>query len=108
MITLAPVLCCSSAGRLFGLDIAKKFEPLLLAGIGSGMVLTNLPLAEPIKPAAAGQTGGLMWYFQRYLLATEIIPLLIFLGLGAPTDFEPMLSTRTPFYWGLLPSLAYS
>jgi len=77
---------------LLYLGIAKRFEPLLLIGIGTGVILANLPLGELIKPASEGQVGGLMYYFQKYLLETEIIPLLIFLGLGALTDFEPMLS----------------
>ncbi|MFQ5924729.1 MAG: sodium ion-translocating decarboxylase subunit beta, partial [Dehalococcoidia bacterium] len=79
-------------GVLIYLGIARKFEPLILIGIGVGIILANLPLAELVKPATDAETGGLLWYFQEYLLATEIIPLLIFLGLGALTDFEPMLS----------------
>jgi len=79
-------------GVLIYLGIAKKFEPLLLVGIGSGIILANLPLEELVKPATDTEMGGILWYFRTYLLETEIIPLLIFLGLGALTDFEPMLS----------------
>ncbi|MFQ5827184.1 MAG: sodium ion-translocating decarboxylase subunit beta [Dehalococcoidia bacterium] len=86
------LLMLAIGGVLIYLGIARKFEPLILIGIGVGIILANLPLAELVKPATEGETGGLLWYFQEYLLATEIIPLLIFLGLGALTDFEPMLS----------------
>ncbi|MFQ5988234.1 MAG: sodium ion-translocating decarboxylase subunit beta, partial [Dehalococcoidia bacterium] len=86
------LLMLAIGGVLIYLGIARKFEPLILIGIGVGIILANLPLGELVKPATEGETGGLLWYFQEYLLATEIIPLLIFLGLGALTDFEPMLS----------------
>lgn len=79
-------------GVLIYLGIAKKFEPLILIGIGVGIILANLPLGELVRPATDAETGGILWYFQEYLLVTEIIPLLIFLGLGALTDFEPLLS----------------
>ena len=79
-------------GVLIYLGIARRFEPLLLIGIGAGMILANLPVGELVKPATDGEMGGILWYFRTYLLETEVIPLLIFLGLGALTDFEPMLS----------------
>jgi oxaloacetate decarboxylase beta subunit len=79
-------------GVLIYLGIARRFEPLLLVGIGAGMILANLPVGELVKPATDGEMGGILWYFRTYLLETEVIPLLIFLGLGALTDFEPMLS----------------
>ncbi len=74
------------------LGIAKRFEPLLLIPIGAGIILANLPLAELTKPATEGEAGGFLWYFQKYTLSNELLPLLVFLGLGALTDFEPMLS----------------
>jgi oxaloacetate decarboxylase beta subunit len=79
-------------GVLIYLGIAKKFEPLLLVGIGAGIILANLPLGELVKTGTESETGGILWYFYKYLLVTGIIPLLVFLGLGALTDFEPMLS----------------
>ena len=77
---------------LLYLGIAKKFEPLLLVGIGTGIILANLPLGEIIKEATGGHVGGILYYFDEYLLRTEIVPLLIFLGLGALTDFTPVLN----------------
>jgi oxaloacetate decarboxylase beta subunit len=86
------IVMLAIGGVLIYLGIAKKFEPLLLVGIGAGIILANLPLGELIKIGSETETGGILWYFYKYLLATEIIPLLVFLGLGALTDFEPMLS----------------
>ncbi|NQU97038.1 MAG: sodium ion-translocating decarboxylase subunit beta, partial [Chloroflexi bacterium] len=84
-----------AAGLLF-VGIVKKKEPLLLIPIGTGILLANLPLGELIRSGEeAGRTGeavGFIWVFQEYLLHTDILPLLVFLGLGALTDFEPMLS----------------
>ena len=86
------LLMLAIGGVLIYLGIAKRFEPLILIGIGVGIILANLPLGELVKPATEGEAGGLLWYFQEYLLVTEIIPLLIFLCLGALTDFGPLLS----------------
>ena len=84
-----------AAGLLF-VGIVKKKEPLLLIPIGTGILLANLPLGELIRSGGeASETGeavGFIWTFQEYLLRTDILPLLVFLGLGALTDFEPMLS----------------
>jgi len=87
-------------GVLIYLGIAKKFEPLILIGIGVGIILANLPLSELVRPAAEGETGGILWYFQEYLLLTEIMPLLIFLCLGALTDFHPLLSRPSLIFLG--------
>jgi oxaloacetate decarboxylase beta subunit len=77
---------------LLYLGIVRKFEPLLLVGIGTGIILANLPLGEIIKEATDENVGGILYYFDEYLLRTEIVPLLIFLGLGALTDFTPVLN----------------
>src|SRR5512136_3310573 len=77
---------------LIYLGIARKFEPLLLVGIGFGILVANLPLHEMVNPGGGDQATGVLYYFRHYLVDTEIIPLLIFLGLGAMTDFEPMLN----------------
>ncbi len=77
---------------LLYLGIAKKFEPLLLIGIGTGVLVANLPLGEFIRPATDNEVGGILYYFNKYLLTTEVVPLLIFLGLGAMTDFAPLIN----------------
>lgn len=70
---------------LLYLAIKKEFEPLLLLPIGFGAVLSNIPVA------GIAEEGGLLSYL--YLgIKTGIFPLLIFMGVGAMTDFGPMLA----------------
>jgi len=68
------------------LAIKKDFEPLLLVPIGFSIFLVNLPLAPLTGP------GEVINLFFKYGLETEIIPCLIFLGVGALTDFGPMIA----------------
>ncbi|HEY1374135.1 MAG TPA: sodium ion-translocating decarboxylase subunit beta [Candidatus Binatia bacterium] len=71
-------------GLLF-LGIRKGYEPLLLVPIGFGAVLVNIPLADMM-----GKEGFLRFFYDFGVL-TEIFPLLIFIGIGAMTDFQPLL-----------------
>lgn len=80
---------------LIYLAIARGYEPLLLLPIGFGIVLANLPLADLMKPHE-----GLLWRFYHYGIQWEIIPPLIFLGLGALTDFGPMLARPVLIFLG--------
>ncbi len=77
---------------LIYLAIAKKFEPLLLLPIAFGMLLANLPLTGLMsEPASAKEAGGLLYYL--YLgVKKGIYPSLIFLGIGAMTDFGPLIA----------------
>ena len=89
---------------LLYLGIVKKFEPLLLVGIAFGCLLSNLPGAGLYHPelwtkfmnheigyGAVLLEGGLLDYF--YIgVKTSIYPCLIFMGVGAMTDFGPLLS----------------
>ncbi|HPP06868.1 MAG TPA: sodium ion-translocating decarboxylase subunit beta [Syntrophorhabdaceae bacterium] len=68
------------------LAIKKDFEPLLLVPIGFSIFLVNMPIAPLTGP------GQLINLFFKYGLETEIIPCLIFLGIGALTDFGPMIA----------------
>ncbi len=74
-------------GGLIYLAVSKEYEPLLLLPIGFGIILANLPLAHLMVP-----NEGLLWRFYHYGIQWEIIPPLIFLGLGALTDFGPVLA----------------
>ncbi|MCX7823800.1 MAG: sodium ion-translocating decarboxylase subunit beta [Syntrophobacterales bacterium] len=82
-------------GTLIYLAIARKFEPLLLLPIGFGIILANLPFADLMKPGE-----GLLWRFYHYGIQWEVIPPLIFLGLGALTDFGPLLSRPSLIFLG--------
>jgi sodium ion-translocating decarboxylase beta subunit len=70
---------------LLYLGIRKGYEPLLLVPIGFGAILVNIPLSEMMAE------GGFIRFFYDTGVRTEIFPLLIFLGIGAMTDFQPLL-----------------
>jgi oxaloacetate decarboxylase beta subunit len=78
------------AGVFLYLAIQKNFEPLLLVPIGFGIILGNMPTEEGAK-ISIYEEGSVLYYL--YLGVTEgIYPPLIFLGLGAMTDFSSMIS----------------
>ncbi|MDA3959670.1 MAG: sodium ion-translocating decarboxylase subunit beta [Planctomycetota bacterium] len=77
---------------LLYLGIAKGFEPLLLVPIAIGCVFVNSAGAGMVEPADADSAGGILWFFSEFGIATGIFPLLIFLGVGALTDFGPLLA----------------
>ncbi|WP_146403688.1 sodium ion-translocating decarboxylase subunit beta [Planctomycetes bacterium CA13] len=78
---------------LIYLGIAKGFEPLLLVPIAMGCIFVNCIGANMVTPASpVGNDGGLLYYFFFYGITTGIFPLLIFLGVGALTDFGPLLA----------------
>ena len=85
---------------LIYLGIAKRMEPLLLGPIGFAVILANLPLTG-ITAAPTAETGpGLMYIVYTELIATGIIPLIIFLGIGTMTDFSPLLANPKTFLLG--------
>ncbi len=71
---------------LIYLAIRKGFEPLLLIPIGFGGLLANIPVAN------MGEGAGILHLFYEIGLPTSVFPLLIFMGVGAMTDFGPMLA----------------
>ncbi len=78
---------------LLYLAIKKGFEPLLLLPIGFGAVLSNIPVA------GIAEEGGILHYLY-YGIKTGIFPLLIFMGVGAMTDFGPMLANPRTLFLG--------
>ncbi|MFH1982091.1 MAG: sodium ion-translocating decarboxylase subunit beta [Pseudomonadota bacterium] len=68
------------------LAIRKGFEPLLLVPMGFGCVLSNIPLAGINDP------GGILYYVYQIGIKTGVFPLIIFMGVGAMTDFGPMIA----------------
>lgn len=71
---------------LLFLAIAKGFEPLLLLPIGFGAILANIPLA------GFNDEGGLLYYIYHVGIETGVFPLLIFMGVGAMTDFSALIA----------------
>jgi oxaloacetate decarboxylase beta subunit len=86
------VLMWLIAGGLLYVGVARKKEPLLLVPISMGILFANLPLGELIREGGGGEPAGILKTFQTVGMGTDIFPLLIFLGVGAATDFNPMLS----------------
>ena len=78
---------------LLYLAIAKGFEPLLLMPIAFGCLLVNLPLSGIVDP------GGFL-YFVKFGIDHEIYPVIIFMGIGALTDFGPLLANPITFLLG--------
>lgn len=77
---------------LIYLAIAKKFEPLLLLPIAFGVLLANLPLTGLMaEPSSSSDVGGLLYYLYQGV-KKGIYPSLIFLGIGAMTDFGPLIA----------------
>ncbi|HNX14371.1 MAG TPA: sodium ion-translocating decarboxylase subunit beta [Oscillospiraceae bacterium] len=84
---------------LIYLAVVKKFEPLLLLPIAFGMLLANLPLAGLMGEATDSQTGGLLYYLYQGV-KLGIYPSLIFLGIGAMTDFGPLIARPSSIFMG--------
>jgi carboxybiotin decarboxylase len=84
-LTAGHVIMLLIASTLLYLGIKKGYEPLLLVPIGFGAILVNIPLADMM-----GKEGFLRFFYDAGVL-TEVFPLLIFIGIGAMTDFQPLL-----------------
>ena len=104
-------------GGLIYLGVAKKMEPFLLVPIGLGIMMVNIPFAglmvyAPVEPGAiplpasgglkeiAEGKIGLLNLLYQYGLESTIIPLLIFLGVGALSDFSPAIARPLSFLFG--------
>ena len=82
------------------LAIAKGYEPLLLVPISFGMLLVNIyPDIMQAAEETANGTGGMLWYFYK-LDEWSILPSLIFMGVGAMTDFGPLIANPKSFLLG--------
>ena len=84
--TPGQVVMIAVGGLLIFLAINKGFEPLLLIPIGFGGILANIPIAEIAGP------DGLLGILYHVGIETGVFPLLIFMGVGAMTDFGPLLA----------------
>lgn len=90
-------------GLLIYLAIAKDFEPALLLPMGFGAILVNLPSTGVLNQIieGAGETPGIIqWLFAVGIEASEAMPLLLFIGIGAMIDFGPLLSNPKMLLFG--------
>lgn len=90
-LTLKQVIMITVSLVLFYLGIVKKYEPLLLVPIAFGMLLVNLPLTNMMAYGTEAEAAGLLRYFYMGN-ALGIFPPIIFMGVGAMTDFAPLIA----------------
>ncbi|MBO5733309.1 MAG: sodium ion-translocating decarboxylase subunit beta, partial [Clostridia bacterium] len=88
---------------LIYLAIKKEYEPSLLLPMGFGAILVNLPLTGVVnyEMAGIGEVAGIIeWLYDVGIHASEAMPLLLFIGIGAMIDFGPLLSNPKMFLFG--------
>ena len=84
---------------LLYLGIGKRFEPLLLIPIAFGMLLANFPLTGLLNAPVNGSSPGMLWVFYQGV-QHAIYPSIIFLGIGAMTDFGPLIARPSSLLLG--------
>ena len=94
-ITLPQVLMYIIGGVLIFLAIKKELEPALLLPMGFGAILVNIPMSGVL-----GEAGIIEWLFELGIEASEALPLLLFIGIGAMIDFGPLLSNPKLIFFG--------
>jgi len=88
---------------LIWLAVKKEYEPALLLPMGFGAILVNLPLTGVINQtlSGVGEVNGIIeWLFNVGIEASEALPILLFIGIGAMIDFGPLLSQPIMFLFG--------
>ena len=87
---------------LIWLAIKKEYEPSLLLPMGFGAILVNLPLSGVLNQVVGGVEahGIIEWLFNVGIEASEAMPILLFIGIGAMIDFGPLLSQPSMFLFG--------
>ena len=88
---------------LIYLAIKKEYEPSLLLPMGFGAILVNLPFSGAINQTLTGigeVKGIIEWLFSVGIEASEAMPILLFVGIGAMIDFGPLLSQPKMFFFG--------
>lgn len=102
-ITWKELLMYAIGGILIYLAIAKEYEPSLLLPMGFGAILVNLPLSGVINQTMEGignTTGIIEWLFHVGIEASEALPIILFIGIGAMIDFGPLLSNPKMLLFG--------
>lgn len=102
-ITWQQILMYCIGVLLIYLAIAKELEPTLLLPIGFGAILVNIPMSGVLNQTLAGigETSGIIdWLFEVGIEASEMMPLLLFIGIGAMIDFGPLLSNPRLLLFG--------
>ena len=88
---------------LIWLAVKKEYEPSLLLPLGFGAILVNLPYSGVVDQMVQGKipaAGVIEWLFKTGIEASEAMPILLFIGIGAMIDFGPLLSQPVLFLFG--------
>ena len=102
-ITWQQLVMYAIGGLLIYLAIEKGFEPALLMPMGFGAILVNLPFSGVLDQVLQGgipAPGIIQWLFQTLIDASEALPILLFIGIGAMIDFGPLLSNPKMMIFG--------
>lgn len=102
-VTWQQLLMIGIGVLLIVLAIKKDLEPALLLPMGFGAILVNLPLSGAIDQLIGGAVeshGIIQWLFEVGIEASEALPLLLFIGIGAMIDFGPILANPKLMFFG--------
>lgn len=111
-ITWAHLLMYGVGLMLIFLAIKKRYEPALLLPMGFGAILVNLPMSgvlnqtmEKIGENSIEVNGIIEWLYEVGIESSEVFPILLFIGIGAMIDFEPLLQRPVLFVFGFAAQL---
>jgi len=99
-VTLKHVAMWVIGGILIFLAIKKKMEPALLLPMGFGAILVNIPFSNVLTQPGSDSAGIIEWLFDVGIHASEAMPILLFIGIGAMIDFGPLLTNPKLFLLG--------
>ena len=102
-ITPQQIVMYATGALLIYLAVKKEYEPALLLPMGFGAILVNLPSSGVIDQTmdGIGEVNGIIqWLFETGIEASEALPILLFIGIGAMIDFGPLLSRPISFLFG--------
>jgi len=102
-ITWQQILMWIIGGGLISLAIVKNLEPSLLLPMGFGAILVNIPMSgvlNQVLPGIGEVNGIIDWLFEVGIESAEMMPLLLFIGIGAMIDFGPLLANPRLLLFG--------
>ncbi len=102
-VTMEQLIMYAVGAALIWLAVKKEYEPALLLPMGFGAILVNLPLSgviDQVMPGIGEMHGVIQWLFETTIEASEALPILLFIGIGAMIDFGPLLSQPIMFLFG--------
>lgn len=102
-VTWQHVVMWLIGGLLIFLAIKKDMEPALLLPIGFGAILVNIPFSNVLSTPES--EGIIEWLFKVGIEASEALPILLFIGIGAMIDFEPLIVNPKLMFLGAFAQL---